>query len=223
MTRRAPGWIGRSSKALLALMVAGGLLAACGDEPPRERRMQTVKLLPDTPPPPPPPPKEKPPEAPKPDKPQPQLPDNKPREPEQAELLKSDEAAGDGPGSGLVAGSVTQDYSDQKVGAALRIGGTGEDATARLAAEGYAASTTRALNEFLAREQSLKRGDYRAQVQLWFGPGGAVQRAELVGSTGDLDLDRALRESLQRFPGTSAPPEGLRQPLRLRVTNRMLG
>jgi protein TonB len=209
--------------AAAALLLAAGLLAGCGDEPPRERRMQTVKLMPDTPPPPPPPPpKEKPPEAPREARPQPQAPENKPPEPDAAQL-KSDEAAGDGPGNGLVAGPVTQDYSNQAIGQAVTIGGRGDDAAARLAAESFARSTTRAINEFLAREQALKRGDYRAQVQLWLSPSGSVQRAELLGSTGDDELDRALRESLLRFPGGAAPPEGLRQPLRLQVTNRMLG
>lgn len=206
-----------------AVLLAAALLGGCGDEPPRERRMQTVKLLPDTPPPPPPPPREKPPEPPKESKPQPQTPDNKPPEPAAAQALKTDEAAGDGPGGGLVAGTVTQDYTNQALGAATRIGGSGDDAAARLAADSYARATTRALNEFLAREQALKRGDYRTQVQLWLAPSGAVQRAELLGSTGDEALDRALAESLRRFPGTAAPPEGLRQPLRLQVTNRMLG
>ncbi len=220
----APSRTRPPSHAVLALALCGALaLAACSDEPPRERRMQTVKLLPDTPPPPPPkPPEEKRPEPPKPDQPQPQVPENRP-EPVQQALLKSDEAAGDGPGSGLVAGAVTQDYTDQRIGQELRIGGSGEDAASRLAAQSFASAATRALNEFLAREQALKRGDFRAQVHLWLAPSGSVQRAELVGSTGDEDLDRALRESLQRFPGTSAPPESLRQPLRLRVTNRMLG
>lgn len=219
----APTRSRRPARAGLALVLFGALwLAACSDEPPRERRMQTVKLLPDTPPPPPPKPEERRPEPPKPDKPQPQMPENRP-DPVQQALLKSDEAAGDGPGSGLVAGAVTQEYTDQKIGQELRIGGGGEDAAARLAAESFASATTRALNEFLAREQALKRADFRAQVHLWLAPSGSVQRAELVGSTGDLDLDRALRDSLQRFPGTAAPPDSLRQPLRLRVTNRMLG
>jgi periplasmic protein TonB len=210
--------------ALAALPTLLLALAGCGEEPPRERRMQTVKLLPDTPPPPPPPPKEKPPEAPKEDKPQPQAPVNKP-EPEQQAALKSDEAAGDGPGSGLVAGAVTQDYSDQKIGQQPQIGGgTGLDAAARLAATSFATATTRSLNDFLARERELKRADFRAQVHLWLAPNGTLERAELVGSTGDADKDRALREALQRFPGAAAPlPQALQQPLRVQVTNRMLG
>ena len=216
----APG-PARPARALLALVLGTALLlSACSDEPQRERRMQTVKLLPDTPPPPPPkPPEEQRPEPPKQEK--LDTPDNKP-EPDQ-NLLKSDEAAGDGPGSGLVAGAVTRDYTEQPIAQEVRIAGSGDDAAARLAAQSFAVATTRALNDFLARDPALKVGDFRAQVHLWLARGGTVQRAELVGSTGDLDLDRALRDSLARFPGTASPPEALQQPLRLRVTTRMLG
>ncbi len=218
--RRTPAW-----RCLLPGLMAALLLAACGDSPPPERRMQTVKLLPDTPPPPPPPPpKEKPPEAPKEDKPQPQVPQNKP-EADPPAALKSDEAPGTGTGSGLVAGNVTTDYTDQKIGDRPQIGGSGGgDATARLAAASFANATTRSLNEFLAREAGLKRADFRAQVNLWLAQNGGLDRVELVGSTGDAELDRLLKDALRRFPGASAPPpQALQQPLRLQVTNRMLG
>jgi protein TonB len=187
--------------------------------------MQTVKLLPDTPPPPPPPPpKDKAPEPQKQDKPQPQTPDNKPPEPDQQAALKSDEAAGDGPGSGLISGNVTKDYTDQKLGNQAQISGSGFDAAARLAATSFANTTMRSLNEFLARDRALKRSDYRVRVNLWLGPSGSLQRAELADSTGDPETDRALNEALQRFPGASTPlPQALQQPLRLQVTNRMLG
>jgi protein TonB len=216
-------WTLRPCAAIVALALA--LLAGCGDEPPPQRRMQTVKLLPDTPPPPPPPPpKDKAPEPQKQDKPQPQTPDNKPPEPDQQAALKSDEAAGDGPGSGLVSGNVTKDYTDQKIGNQPQISGSGFDAAARLAATSFANTTTRSLNEFLARDRALKRSDYRVRVNLWLGPNGSLQRVELADSTGDPETDRALNEALRRFPGASAPlPQALQQPLRLQVTNRMLG
>jgi hypothetical protein len=105
MKLRIPGPVGRLAGTLMAAVLAVALLPACSDEPQRERRMQMVKLLPDAPPPPPPPPpKEKPPEPPKSDKPPP---DSKQPEAEPSNQLKSDEAAGDGPGNGLVAGTVT--------------------------------------------------------------------------------------------------------------------
>jgi periplasmic protein TonB len=213
----------RSVPALGLVLGVSLLLSACGDQPAPPRKMQTVKLLPDQLPPPPPPPKpeEKKPEPPKPDdKPAPAAP--KP-DAEPAQALKSDEAAGDGPGNGLVAGAVMQEYSGEKLGDKPVIAGSGGDATARLAATSFANATTRTLNEFLARERELKRVGYRAQVHLWLSASGTLERAELVGSTGDTDTDRALREALMRFPGAGTPPQALPQPLRLQVTNRMLG
>lgn len=203
-----------------ALLGAALLLSACSEGPPAPRKMQTVKLLPDTPPPPPPPKvEEKKPEPPKAEAKQ----DVAAPKPDPATALKSDEAAGDGPGNGLVAGAVTQDYSGAKPPEQPVIGSAAPDATARLAATSFANAATRSLNDFLARERELKRADYRAQVHLWLSPSGTLERVELVGSTGDVGTDRALREALLRFPGTQAPPQALPQPLRLQVSNRMLG
>lgn len=210
---------------VLILVAAAVCLAACGDEPQRPRKQQMVKLLPDTPPPPPPPPKpeDKPP-PPKPDdKPPPQAP--KPEDVPATALLKSDEVAGDGPGNGLTAGAVTRDYTDQKVGQGTTIGGGPVDnAAARLAANAYASAATRALNDYLSRDRDVKQRDYQVRVDLWLTPAGALQRAELVGSSGDAETDRALRAALERFPGAPAPlPARMAQPMRLLVTNRMMG
>jgi protein TonB len=210
---------------VVAALIAVALLAACEKEPERPRKVQSVKLLPDTPPPPPPPPKpeDKPP-PPKPDdKPPPPAPKPPDAEPQQA--LKSDEAAGDGPGSGLTAGTVTQDYAGGPAAAGTVVG-TGDtgDAAARLAATAYARNLTRALNQLLAQQRDLKQAEYRVQVELWLTPAGAVQRAELVGSTGDAQADQALREALARYAGTGgAPPPRMPQPLRLLISNRLLG
>lgn len=213
---------------LLATVVAAAtLLAGCGDDPAQPRRQQMVKLLPDTPPPPPPPPKPE-------DKPPPPKPEDKPRPAEApkaqeqpaAQALKSDEEAGSGPGSGLAAGAVTQDYSGQALNAGQVIGGgppVADALAARLAAQTYAQSATQAINAFLAREQEIKRQGYQLRVDVWLAADGALQRAELVGSSGDAGLDQALREALRRFPGAGAPPPRLPQPLRLMVTNRMMG
>lgn len=214
----------RTPLALLVCALALGL-AACSDGPAPPRRMQTVKLLPDTPPPPPPKPEEKKPEAPKEDKPQPQVPQVKPVEAPQPQALRSDEAAGDGAGNGLVAGAVSQDYNGGAVGTGATIGtAAADDGTARLAAASFANSATRALNEFLARERELRRADYRVKVNLWLSASGSLQRIELVEGTGDAETDRALRTALARFPGPGTPPpERMPQPLRLQVTNRLVG
>lgn len=209
---------------VLALLGAGLVLglAACDDKPQKKREMQKVKLLPDTPPPPPPPPKpeEKKPEPKPEDKPQQQQ-APKPDQAPEPQVLKTDEAPGEGSGGGPVAGTVTQDYTGGQIG-----GGTGGAAIGdRLAATSYANAATRALNEYLNRDQDVKqRGDYRVQVQVWLDGAGRLQRSELVGSTGDPETDAVLRKVLSRFPGLrNPPPENMPQPLRLQVTNRMIG
>lgn len=216
-----------STLALVFLMAAFGL-SACSDKPERPRKQQTLKLLPDTPPPPPPPPKpeNKPPSKPE-DKPQPQQ-LAKPVEAPQPQALKSDEAAGSGPGSGLTAGPVTQDYTDQKIGAGTTIGGSAAAAadtgTSRLAANAFGNAASRALNEYLTRDKDVKQRDYKVRVQIWLTASGGLQRAELVDSTGDPQTDEALRAALNRFPGTStAPPARLPQPMRVLVSNRLIG
>ncbi len=207
----------------LALALA---LTGCSDQPERPRKQQTIKLLPDTPPPPPPPPKpeDKPPPKAD-DKPQPQA-APKPVDTPQPQVLKSDEAAGAGPGSGLIAGTVTQDYVDQKQGTGATVGGTApvESGASRLAANAYGNAASKALNEFLVRDKAVKLRDYQVRVQLWLTATGSLQRAELVDSTGDPQTDEALRSALNRFPGTSNPPPArLPQPMRVLVSNRLLG
>jgi periplasmic protein TonB len=208
-------------KYALPLMLASALLlAACEKSPPPPKRAQTVKLLPDTPPPPPPKPEERPPEAKRDEAPQPKQ-EAQPQPEQQA--LRSDEAAGDGPGSGLVAGAVTQDYTNQQIGGAASQP-SGDDMAGRLNANLFANGATRALNDYLARDAAVKRLDYRVRVDVWLTGSGALQRAELVGSTGDPTTDAALRAALTRFPGTGTPPpERMPQPMRLLVSNRLMG
>lgn len=204
----------------LALCLA---VAACDKTPERPRRQQTVKLLPDAPPPPPPKIEERPPPRKAEDKPQPQNVPKPADAPPQPQALKSDEAAGNGPGNGLGAGPVTQDYTDQKLGTAS-VGGAEGDGPNRLAATAFANATTRALNEHLQRDKAIKQRDYRVRVALWLSAAGGLQRVELSDSTGDAEVDQALRAALTRFPGsTSPPPPRLPQPLRLLVSNRLMG
>ncbi len=213
-----------STTRLCALACALALLTAlsgCGKEPAKKQKMATVKLLPDTPPPPPPPPKveEKKPEPPKEDKPQQQPDQPKPVDAPAPQALKSDEAAGDGPGNGMAAGSVAKDYQGGEIGS-----GTGGEGGNRLAINAYAAAVTRSLNDFLARDKEVKRHDYKVQVHVWLEPDGHLLRAELIDTTGDAQADAALKAALGRFPGLKTTlPERMPQPMRLQVANRMIG
>lgn len=215
----------RTSALALALLAVALVLGGCGDQRDKPRKQQMLKLLPDTPPPPPPPPKpeDKPPPRSE-SKPQPQQ-APKPVEAPLPQVLKTDEAAGNGPGSGLAAGPVTQEYTDQKIGqGTLIVGAAGDGGATRLAANAFGNAASRDLNEYLARDKGVKLRDYKVRVWLWLTPSGALQRAELVDSTGDAQTDTALRDALNRFPGTRNPtPPGLPQPMRVLVSNRLLG
>lgn len=213
----------RPAPPLLALLLLPLALAlpGCSDEPEKPRKVASVKLLPDTPPPPPPPPKPE-------DKPPPPKPSDKPEarpDPKPADAnpqtLKSDEAAGAGPGSGLAAGSVSQDYRGGPVLAGSGGGGAAAQVASRLAINAWSQSATRNLNDWLQREPALRRADYRLLVNVWLHADGRVARAELLGSSGDAQIDAALRAALDRFPGaTTPPPPALPQPMRLQLSSR---
>jgi periplasmic protein TonB len=218
----------RMTSLLVLLLAMLWLAAGCSERPEKPRKPQMIKLLPDTPPPPPPPPpkpEDRPPPKPE-SKPQPQEAPKPVEAPPQA--LKSDEAAGAGPGNGLAAGAVTQDYADQKIGQGTMVGGNAKSAgdvgANRLAASTFGNAASRELNEYLARDKDVKLRDYKVRVWLWLTPTGSLQRVELVDSTGDAQADEALRSAINRFPGTrNPPPPRLPQPLRVLVSNRLLG
>jgi protein TonB len=204
------------------LLLCALVLVGCEKAAPKSKPAQSVKLLPDTPPPPPPKQEEKKPEPRKEDKPQQQMAAPKPAPAPEPQALKSDEAAGAGPGNGMTAGAVTKDYTDGQIGAGSGTGAGGS--ASRLIYNNYAQTTTRALNDHLLREKGLRLSDYRLVVHVWLQADGRLQRAELAGTTGDAQLDASLSEALQRFPGNLSPvPDRMPQPLRLRVSNRMIG
>lgn len=200
------------------LLLGGWLVLRMMDGRGEGPRRQTVKIavLPDTPPPPPPPKEEKKPEPDKPElKPQPQeqpKPQEAPPEPQQ---LKMDGPAGDGP-SAFAAGSVTSEYKGGEVG-------TGVGGGNRMQFAFFASQLQRHIQNHLAREQSIKLGDYRVPVQVWLSASGAIERIELMASSGSAETDEALRKAFSQMPPVRDMPAQLPQPIRLRITNRMTG
>ncbi|MDO8943148.1 MAG: TonB family protein [Desulfobacterales bacterium] len=78
--------------------------------------------------------------------------------------------------------------------------------------------------------ESIARADKRLQgqtfvivVRLWIASDGRVSKFALVESTGDAKVDQALRDLLANAPPIrQPPPQEMPQPVRLRVTARLV-
>lgn len=66
-------------------------------------------------------------------------------------------------------------------------------------------------------------GDYRAVVSFWIGASGAVSRVELLGSTGDRNLDATIDQTIRGLIVGAPPPQGFAQPVTMMVTPQSSG
>lgn len=76
------------------------------------------------------------------------------------------------------------------------------------------------LYEALARDKKIRTANYVVKLKLWFAPDGRVDRFDLLNSTGDRELDGAIRSVLAQVARMPAPPADMPQPMVLRVTSR---
>ena len=177
---------------------------------PKKQTVHNIALLKPPPPPPPPKPQEKPPEPemkkeevkveqPKPDAP------NQSDTPEGKQLGVGAEGGAGGDAFGLVG---------NKGGRDLLAGG-------KMAFAFYTNHLQRTLQDELARHKKLKSADYRVIVRVWLSSSGALQRAELAGSSGNGEIDEALRRALAEVPALrDPPPADMPQPIKVRISNR---
>lgn len=213
-------WLKRLAIALAMLLILGllgyALQGLFTPSAPHKKAMTTIKLLPDTPPPPPPPkepPKETPKEPPKEVKVEPQP---KPVEAPPAEQLKMEGAAGEGP-SPFAAGTVSSEYTGGEVG--NKIGGANNHQF-----DWFAGLLKSRIEDALAKDPQLASGKYKLVVNVWVKPNGHIERLDLVGSSGDTAKDALIKAALNAMPALSEmPPEGLPQPIKLRITARSSG
>jgi len=185
------------------------------------RQVTKISIIPDTPPPPPPPPREEKRPEPKEQK-DVKVEQPKPVEapPQQAEQLKMEGAAGDGP-SAFASGDVTNEYKGGDIGST--IGGAPAKPN-RMQYAFYTNALQRHIQDELARNRNVKQIDYRVVVKVWLGRDGSIQRAVLDDSTGDDKADSALSAALADMRAfRDAPPADMPQPIRLRITNRLTG
>lgn len=178
----------------------------------KKRVIQEISLL--KPPPPPPPPKVEPPpkqeiqekmDVPKPDQ-QPDKPADAP--PPGPDLGVDAEGGAGGDSFGLVG----------KKGGGDLIGGGGGIGS-RFA--WYGALIKDRIQEAVTRDKKLREADYRVMVNVWVDASGTVTRAELLSSTGNAELDNALKLALRNLPPLrEGAPGDMPQPVKLRITAR---
>jgi protein TonB len=202
-------WARRGAGAVMFLAVGVGvvLVARALSSPigPQQRQMAKIRIVPDTPPPPPPPKEEKRPEP----KDRKELKVDQPKQqPMQAQPLKMEGDASDKGMAGVAGGTVDNEYNGQKIG---------DDGVLNW----FKTVLQRYVQAALQNDAKLRKDDYRVVIRLWLAPDGAVSRAELVSSTGNSDTDERLRAGLATLPPLAErPPEGLPQPVTMRVTSR---
>jgi len=177
-----------------------------------------ISLIPTTPPPPPPPPKEeKKPEPPKEQKEVKEMPappkDAPPAPPSQE--LKMDGPAGDGP-SAFSAGKITSD-DISNVGKGPAAAGASSATGLFSLFGGYANQLKFEVQRVLQRNKDLRSQSYRIELRIWLDKDGRLQRHELVGSTGDSELDSLISQTLAATKAFSQPPDRMPQPIRLRI------
>jgi protein TonB len=86
----------------------------------------------------------------------------------------------------------------------------------------YANHVKDALLDYLSSREDIRASAYSIVVKIWIGGDGRLGHYEIVGSSGNTKLDQALQlalDDLSKFP--DAPPEGMPQPVRLRIRSRV--
>jgi protein TonB len=199
----------KSYRKRLPLLVGGGLLIIVAlavvlmiksflsdaDEP-KKRRVQQISLVkpPEPPPPPPKPPEEKPPEV------KEEIPQDKPPEP-----VNTDQ-----PPPGI--GGAGYGNGDTSFG-----GGGGWMGGNRFAF--YLGGVQQGIHEELNKNEKLRKREYKVEVALWIAKNGLVTRFELLGTSGDKDVDALMKKALfsAKF---EEPPSDIPQPIKLRISSR---
>ena len=214
-------WLKRIVVILVALSLLAGLgygfnkLMSGGDIKPK-KNITKIALKDVPPPPPPPPPKEPPKEQPK-DQPKEvkEVQQPKPAEAPPSEQLKMDGPAGDGP-SAFAAGEVKNEYKGGDVKT------IGSDGGAKY--NWYAGLIKSQIEAALEKNKKLAEGQYKVIVTVWLRQNGDIEKLEVGQSDAEPQIEQAIKTALDAMPAMrEVPPEGMPQPIKLRITARKMG
>ena len=191
-----------------------------GDKSSKKRVIHEIALI--KPPPPPPKPEEKPPE-PEIKKEEVKLPEPEAPPPEQPENVSQDEPP---PSDSLGLDADGQAGSDgfglgaNKGGRAI-IAGSGGGGSNRFA--WYDGLVQKTIQDALDRSKDLDKQTYKVIVKIWLNQDGTVERFDLANSSGNTDVDKSIKIALREVRRMREPlPDGLLQPIKLRITSRQL-
>jgi periplasmic protein TonB len=214
-------WLKRGVIIVALLSVLGGIGYGISQlmkgGAPHKKQVTTIKLLPDTPPPPPPPPPKEPPKEQPKEQPKeaPKEPEPKPVEAPPAENLKMEGPAGDGP-SPFEAGAVSNDYQGGNVNT------IGSDGGVKF--NWYAGIIKARIEDALDKNEVLKKGQYKFTISVWVTPNGDVEKVEWGSSESTYEIEQAIKSVISTMKSIrDIPPEGMPQPVKLRITAKKIG
>jgi protein TonB len=201
--------------ALCMLLLAAGIWVLLSKEIHKSHRLFHIKVIEQERPLPPPPPIkiEKKLEAPQAQR---EMKVEQPKAAPPSNELKMEGAAGNGP-SAFGTGRITnEDLS--KIGKVEQPENAGGGKAKFNPYDNYANLIKADMQRYLRKHRELRDSDYTVEVRIWVAAGGALQKFELVGSTGVAATDEAIRQALAALPGfDQTPPANMPQPIRLRI------
>lgn len=177
-------------------------------------------------PPPPPKPEEKPPE-PEVKKEEVKVPEPEtPPPPDQPENAKQDEPppANDlGLDADGQAGSDSFGLAANKGGKSI-IGGGGGNGGGGNRYGWYAGMIEKGIQDVFDRNKDLlAKESYKVVIKVWVNKDGSIERFDLGGSSGNPETDKAIKMALKEMTRVKEPPpDGMPQPVKLRITSRLL-
>ncbi len=83
---------------------------------------------------------------------------------------------------------------------------------------GYYGRIQTSLKRAFCATPQIRSGAYRIALGLWIGSSGAVARSELLGSTGNVEIDQTFDRTIRALSVGEAPPAGFAQPVVVLVT-----
>lgn len=214
LRRRLPGLLGGG----FLLLVMIGLVYLIRDlivnsEPSRKRAVQEISLIK------PPPPKveEKPPEPQKPEEKPPEIKEEvKLDEPEAPKDVKDEPPAG--PDLALDADGTS---GSDGFGLGAKKGGRELTSIGGSRFGGYLGTLQQNIRDALNQDDKVRKaGEYKITLKLWIAKNGSVDRLELLDSTGNLDVDAAMKRVLAGITLLKDPPEDMPQPVKIRISAR---